>query len=1296
MTLSSEILAANGTSNVTATWNGGATSGLYFLNYSVGTATPVNGSTVDAWSNYTFTVRVGSGLGAAPIPVSAPMDRSLLRVEEFGSPGSVPVDPAVNYGGPIEEPIANVYQTLIAPNGSLSGTNSSDFVPVLAACVPGSSACSSMFNSSLVNGPNVTFVVNPGSRFYDPLSGQSWPVYPTDVLFSIARTLAFSVLPCPGCSPGWELAQSLLPSGNPLWDTGVHAPYNTTPARILGTMAINDSTNCPASAQTSFHGCVTFRADGGGTNWADFLSLVANPDGASIVPCAWASSSSNAAGLPYWTLGNVSGQGDHPCPYPGSTGYGVAPSSIPATAWDPYEFSQTIANSGIGAEMAGSGPYYLASISPGVSYTLSKNPAFAATPGCVWRGCPPTPGTYVPKVNVTWTSDGSAAENALAQGQIDVGTFTLANSSHLSEAIVAGSTHLRAVPGLAQSFYAFNLNFSVAAAANLTGRGFTAPGTIFTDLNLRQFLRYSEPWGSTNSQLWTRSGVPWQFHYDGVLPNFLGGVSIANVTGPSPTPDPDPADVGGAAWWWNRTAHDGLMGATCLVSSPCSFPLYYVDGDPSGQAETFQWANLSRNLSGGAIIPVPENISFVEMILNILFTPVGQSPISIYPLGWVPDYSSATDILQALFDTQLPAPTTYPYPDSLAAQLLPLNSSACSTTLSYWATLVAPIPQGCQGAAYASLSHSIVFAHAVGDRGAGPLLLNQIDQVAERLGLYLPEGGQKNLIETTAAWVDPSTLQSNPWLASGPTQQWWTVRFEPGPSTPLAVRGPLPSADPAPVSTPMTITAQGTGGAGNYSFAWSGLPTGCSTGGPVVSCLPSVDGNYTVSVRVGDSEGNRSTAYVLLQVTGAPLVVKQFTISPSPISLGSAVTLSTTVSGGTSPFRFEFTGLPSGCAGFGGGTSTNSSSLTCTPTEAGNFSVTVYANDSNGLSATSQAPLVVLGPSPTSVVIRSFSAVPAAVDVGDTVVFDLSVAPVGGNSNGTFVGVPGCSGTVPTEYYPMLTQFSCTPSVAGTFLETAFVNSTIALGATARTSLVVDPLPSVFQLNTSTGVGEVGVTVYVNTTVVGGSAPFAYGYSGLPPGCSSVNAPSLSCRPTQSGPYTIRVTIKDASNHTGSHTRPFEVYPRLSSTGGLGSPPATEVDLPVVIGFSGVSGGVPPIRYAYSGLPSDCPSMDSMQLNCTPGTPGTYLVTITATDAFGVSLTVTATITAIAGPPLSGGTLFDLGGAGTYVLIGAIVAVVAVVAVLAYRQRASRQRRDEGGGVDAPEAQVDENAGPPD
>jgi len=150
---------------------------------------------------------------------------------------------------------------------------------------------------------------------------------------------------------------------------------------------------------------------------------------------------------------------------------------------------------------------------------------------------------------------------------------------------------------------------------------------------------------------------------------------------------------------------------------------------------------------------------------------------------------------------------------------------------------------------------------------------------------------------------------------------------------------------------------------------------------------------------------------------------------------------------------------------------------------------------------------------------------------------------------------------------------------------------------------------------TGAAVVDAGQNVTLRTATVGGVAPLGYAYAGLPAGCASVNAPSLTCAPTAAGAYNVSVQVIDAKSGTATATVALTVDPALVATFAF-SPDAIDAGQSVTfrLNATGGSGGD---RYQYVGLPSGCSSINLTSLVCAPTTPGTYAVHGVVVDRVG-------------------------------------------------------------------------------
>jgi hypothetical protein len=164
-------------------------------------------------------------------------------------------------------------------------------------------------------------------------------------------------------------------------------------------------------------------------------------------------------------------------------------------------------------------------------------------------------------------------------------------------------------------------------------------------------------------------------------------------------------------------------------------------------------------------------------------------------------------------------------------------------------------------------------------------------------------------------------------------------------------------------SSEFSITFQETGLP--FSTPWSvtlgGVAQGSSTLDDVFS-----EPNGTYPYAVGTVTGfgaNPSSGTVPVAGSAQTVAIvfsslsQLFTVTlvadPSTLVLGHSTTLRTTTSGGTAPFSYSYSNLPTGCS------STNTTSLSCTPTGVGTFHVSVTATDHSGATATANVTVTV-------------------------------------------------------------------------------------------------------------------------------------------------------------------------------------------------------------------------------------------------------------------------------------------------------------------------------------------------
>ena len=795
------------------------TPGTYTIDW-LGSASGPGGLVVP--DNYTWTVVVTpSGLapacgGCSSLGKATSTHPGTLDIYEVTPGGATTIDPAVNYESVGGEVILNVFEELIAYNGSLAGPTSASMVPEIATCVPGSALCQSLYGGSLIssNGQYFTFVIDKAAHFYDPSTKASWPVYPSDVFFSIARTLAWANLPGVATTAGWIIGQSLLPRVTPNY--GIHYPYDNEPQEILDSMLVNDSAYCPAVAMSQDDGCITFNTAQSGALWPEFLSFVVDPQGAAIESCGW--DSAQGATVPGFS-GSSAPDGDGPCLLPGgvnntqAAGFTSYVNAQSPTSWDSFEelaLNSPNVQPNVRFNAVGSGPYYLVSINNGIGFFLQANPAYAAPSGCAGQpGCLPLPGHYAATANIFWEPTDTIGIQEYYAGRADGATISGVDTPTLLSLQRQGLIGVQPSPTLSVAQFAYNLDVDLSVAQSDVGSAGTinVPANFFAYDGLRQFLSYAFPYQTMENTIYTLDGIQRGFLFGGAIPYGMGDYYPTNISWPMSDPDPNPADVGGAAWWWaqinNPTSpyYDPEL-ASCSSSSPCVFPLFGQQGATDLAATLAIYIPWIEKLSGGALEPITIAITFTQLIQGLIAAP-GGSGLSFYAVAWAPDYPDPSDYVNGAFYS---ATAAYTGPDALDQELNlptfdqpgascgglansanPVTGDATFAALAYWSAQTSNsagvgvgtgIPTNCQGVAYDVALYWMNYAAGyptgnLTDANYRVLLYNMVEHIMNGLNVYL-YFDQENNFATYAPWINPSTINTNVMLGGGSMQTYFT------------------------------------------------------------------------------------------------------------------------------------------------------------------------------------------------------------------------------------------------------------------------------------------------------------------------------------------------------------------------------------------------------------------------------------------------------------------------------------------------------------------------------------------
>jgi hypothetical protein len=325
---------------------------------------------------------------------------------------------------------------------------------------------------------------------------------------------------------------------------------------------------------------------------------------------------------------------------------------------------------------------------------------------------------------------------------------------------------------------------------------------------------------------------------------------------------------------------------------------------------------------------------------------------------------------------------------------------------------------------------------------------------------------------------------------------------------------PLPvlgvSASTTEVNQTVQFTTQTFGGVGPMTYVFSNLPPGCSaTPSGNFSCRMLDAGTYEIALNVTDANGQSGNTTEIVHVyTQLEASVET---SATAIDLGQPWNLSVSVFGGREGYTYSYDDLPPGCASL-------LSTLDCFPTAAGVFSFNAVVTDSLGLRAIANGTLTV-NPDPGVLLSVAY----AEVEVGESETIAWTI--VGGSG-------------------PYVTNFSTLPAGCSSGTTSPMVCTGVALGAHAVQIELIDSTQETAQASTTFTVVPalavedffiwsrttvpLGTSLLIGTNLSGGIGDRTFSYTGLPPGCASVDNDSLACLPTEVGTWVVQVHVTDS------------------------------------------------------------------------------------------------------------------------------------------------------------------------
>ncbi len=356
-----------------------------------------------------------------------------------------------------------------------------------------------------------------------------------------------------------------------------------------------------------------------------------------------------------------------------------------------------------------------------------------------------------------------------------------------------------------------------------------------------------------------------------------------------------------------------------------------------------------------------------------------------------------------------------------------------------------------------------------------------------------------------------------------------------------------------------------------YTITWSDDPTANS-----LTRTNLCAGTYIVTIT--DQTGCSITDTIVVNAGSCSITVNADSITNVSCNGGSDGAIYISVSGGTSPYSYSWTGP--------GGFSASTEDITSL--SAGTYTVTV--TDANGCS-----------------VVDSFTVTePAAISISG-VVTDANC----GNSDGS-IDITVTGGTLPYSF--SWSNGATTEDIINIPAGTYTVTVTDANGCTATASFTVNDITdlavtgNVFDVSCAGGSDGA-----IDITVTGGTAPYSYSWTNGSTSQDLVNIPA--------GPYSVTVTDANGCVTTASFI--VNEPPAITVSANITQPTCGNSD--GIIDIT-VSGGTPGYSYSWS---NGATTQDLINVPA-----GTYIVTIT--DANGCTKQDTFLLTDQGAPTITG------------------------------------------------------------
>ncbi|MBX3712347.1 MAG: putative Ig domain-containing protein [Lysobacter sp.] len=832
----------------------------------------------------------------------------------------------------------------------------------------------------------------------------------------------------------------------------------------------------------------------------------------------------------------------------------------------------------------------------------------------------PVIGETIPEANETFFVNLSGAVNATISDNQGVGTITnddvpvTVSPATLPNGTVAAaySQTVTASGGVAPYSFAVTAGslptgLTLSPAGALTGTP-TAGGTFNFTITATDSSPFPGPF--SGSQAYTLTVAPPTI----VLPaTALAGGTLGTPYSAAITP----ASGGTAPYAYAVTA-GALPGGLTLNASTGA-----ITGTPSALG-TFNFSITATDSSTGTgpytatqayaitVIDVPPTaanssltVAYNAPATNVPLSLSGGAPTS---LAIVTPPSNGTAIVSGTTITYQPN-AGYAGPDSFTYSAT--NSGGTSAPATVSVTVQDPVITIAPSGGFAATVAAPYTQTFTFNGGAQPWSGYQVTNLPAGLSIT---GTTANTVTISGTPTQAGTFNLN---VSATDSSTGNGPYTVGEAFVLTVAAPTLSLSPAGTTfnpaygAPYSQTFTASGGTGPYTYAATGsLPPGVTFSGDTLSGTPTTPGSYSFTITATDtgSTGTGSPFTVAENYTinvAAPTIVVNPATLPDPVA-ATAYSQTLTASDGVGPYTFAVTAgsLPTGILLGSGG------ALSGTSNEVGTFNFTVTATDANGQTGSRAYTVTIAAPTLT------MTPAPGTLNAPYGAAFSQTFTASGGSNSFGYA----LTGTLPAGLSFSGNTISGTPTVPGSYPVTITATDTVLTGAGAPFSIAQNytidvPAPTIV-VNPATLPDPTAGAAYSQTlTASGGVGPYGFALTAgsLPSGITLGAGGVLSGTSFEVGTFSFTVTATDANGQTGSRAYTLTIAaPVLAMTPAAGTLTAT-YGAPYSQVFT-ASGSPGPYTYVLTGtLPAGL-SFSGNTISGTPTVPGSYAITITATD----------------------------------------------------------------------------------